>query len=244
MVPNRELDLNDSGWEALAGLGHGESGPAVVRFVGRERTRRYFEIAFDLAVRAGRRKVTVAHRANFFKKTDGLWLECAEDVSRRFPDLEFDDQLVDHLALQLARSPHRYDVVLVNEIYGDVIGDLAVGLAGGLGVVPQVHYGSGGVIFTSVHGTAPKYAGMDRANPCAMILSAAEMLNELKEPQAASRVEKAVHAVLRSGLRTVDLCVDGTSSPAIGTQEFTDAVVERIRGGASQRRSPRKTIAI
>ncbi len=231
-----EVEAQDPAWEFLAHLHDGEASAAKLCFVSQERTRQYFEFAFALATRTGRKKVTVAHKANIFKKTDGLWLKSAEEVSRRFPGLEFEDQLIDHVVLQLARSPRRFEVVLVNELYGDLVGDLGVGLAGGLGIVPQVFYGTKGSIFTSVHGTAPKYAGMDRANPCAMILSVAAMLTELGEWQAARNIEEAICAVLRSGTRTADLCLSSESNVAISTKEFVNSVIKHIHLGRGSER--------
>jgi len=222
-----DLDSRDAGWGPLARLSHEEASAATVRFVSRDRSMRFFEFGFALLSRAGRRKVTLAHKANTFNKSDGLWLQCAEEVSRRFPWLEVEDQLVDYLAMQIARSPRRYEAILANELFGGVIGDLATGLAGGVGMVPHVYYGEKGVIYTSAHGTAPKYSVLDRANPCAMILSASALLAEAGEERASREMESALNDTLASGFRTVDILGAEPGTPA-STTAFTEAVISRI----------------
>lgn len=213
----REFNAADPSWPVLNGP---PGGAAAIRFTDPGRARAFFEFAFIRAEQAGRKRVTVAHKASVLKKTDGLWLKAAEDVARSHPSLDFEDQLVDHVALQLARSPHRFDVVIAGEMYGDILGDLAVGLTGGLGVAPQSLHGLHGAIFTSVHGTAPKYAGLDRANPCAMILAAADLLAELGERKAAGVIEGAVREAVR---RT-----PGEAGES-GTGGFVDSLVEAIQ---------------
>lgn len=224
----QELQAGDPAWPVLQGPA---GGAGAIRFADPARARTFFEFAFSRAEQGGRKRVTVAHKANVFKKTDGLWLKVAEDVARAHPGLEFEDQLVDHVALQLARSPQRFDVIIATEAYGDILGDLAVGLAGGLGVVPQALHGAHGAIFTSVHGTAPKYAGLDRANPCAMILAAADMLQELGEARAAALIEGSVGEVL---------AVEGGMPGDDGAGGFVDAIIDAIRT-ASLSRLPRQS---
>jgi len=216
-LPVRELQSDDPAWPGLDGPA---GGAGAIRFTDPVRTRQFFEFALSRAELAGRKRITVAHKASVFKKTDGLWLKIAEDVARSHPALDFEDQLVDHVALQLARSPHRFDVLVAGEAYGDILGDLAVGLSGGLGVAPQALHGRHGVIFTSVHGTAPKYAGLDRANPCAMILAAVDLLQELGELKAAGLVEGAVREALGR---------DGGEPGEAGTGGFVDTLIESIQ---------------
>ncbi len=219
----RELQAGDPAWGPLDGPA---GGSAAVRFTDPARARAFFEFAFTRAEQAGRKRVTVAHKANVFKRTDGMWLKAAEEAARNHPALDFEDQLVDHVALQLARTPHRFDVVIAGEAYGDILGDLAVGLAGGLGVVPQALHGAHGAIFTSVHGTAPKYAGLDRANPCAMILAAADMLQEIGELKAAGMIEGAVGEALAR---------EGGDPGEAGTGGFVNGIIESIHTGSLSR---------
>lgn len=234
----REVSQGDEEWKDLARVGGTEAAAAALRFVNVDRARRFFETAFSLAMSMGRRKVTIAHKANLFRKTDGLWLDCAGEVARRFPSLEVDDQLVDHVVLQMTRSPRRYDVVAVGELYGDVVGDLGVGLAGGLGMVPQVLYGTRGTIFTSVHGTAPKYARLDRVNPSAMILAAVALLQEMDEKRAAGRMENGLWGVLRAGQGTADLCAAERCREVMGTKVFAQSVADWIQTRAREKGRP------
>jgi len=228
---SREFRKGDPGWTALPGACDDGATAASLRFMNLRRSAEFFEFAFALAQQAGRKKVTVAHRTNVFSVTDRDWLKCAEDVSRRFPGLELEDQLVDYMAMQMARSPQRYDAVVVSELYGDIIGDLGVGLVGGLGMVPQAYYGAKGTIFTTVHGTAPKYAGLERANPCAMILTASEMLGEIGEDGRGALIVDAVRAAFEAGLRTPDLVAWPETGQAVGTGTFANAVLYNIKAG-------------
>jgi len=223
-----ESDSRDQSWENLRALGAPAHGAASVRFVSTERIRNFFEFALGYAARNGRRKVTVAHRIGTNPKTDGIWLEAAEKAARRFPSLEFEDMLTEHLALQLVRSPRRFDVILVPEHEGDTAGNIAVSLAGGLGFVPETLEGKRGRIHTTVHGTAPKYAALNRANPCAMILAAADMLECMGEAVAAGAVVAAVRETLAAGTRTEDAVPVDEPVGWTGTAEFTDEVAARI----------------
>jgi isocitrate dehydrogenase (NAD+) len=232
---SRDFHKDDPDWNDLPGASADGATAATLRFVSRHRAMEFFEFAFSLAEKAGRKRVTVAHRVSAFARTEREWLDCAEDVSRRFPRLEMEDHLVDFLAMQMARSPQRYDVIIANELYGDVIGDLGVGLAGGLGMVPQVYYGKRGIVFTTVHGTAPKYAGLERANPCAMILAGSELLAEIGEGERGARITEAVRGVFESGLRTPDMAAGQDSGPAVGTKTFVNAVLYNIKTGLALR---------
>src|SRR5690242_13120702 len=154
-----------------------------------EGTRRIFEFAFDYARRLDRRKVTSVHKANIMKFTDGLWLQISREVAERNSDIEFEDRIVDNLSMQLVQRPEEYDVPVLPNLYGDIVSDLAAGLIGGLGVAPGANIGTQAAVFEPVHGSAPKYAGLDRANPTAMILSGALMLRHLGYPDEAQKVE-------------------------------------------------------
>jgi len=179
--------------------------------------------AFVLARRLGRHKVTAVHKANIMKLTDGLFLECCRRVAREHREIEFGDVIVDNCAMQLVRDPGQFDVLLLGNLYGDIMSDLCAGLVGGLGVVPGANVGDDVAVFEAVHGSAPDIAGKGLANPTAVILSSVEMLKHLGELSAAERVESAVHATLiEPALRTRDLGGKAT------TDEFTNAVIERL----------------
>jgi isocitrate dehydrogenase (NAD+) len=179
--------------------------------------------AFVLAERQGRRKVTAVHKANIMKLTDGLFLECARKIARDHPTIEYDEIIIDNCAMQLVRDPSRFAVLLLENLYGDIMSDLCAGLVGGLGVVPGANVGDDVAVFEAVHGSAPDIAGKGLANPTAVILSCVEMLKHLGELSAAQRVEAAVHATLMEpALRTHDLGGKAT------TDVFTKAVIERL----------------
>jgi isocitrate dehydrogenase (NAD+) len=179
--------------------------------------------AFALARRIGRRKVTAVHKANIMKLTDGLFLECCRRVARDHRDIEFGDVIVDNCAMQLVRDPCQFDVLLLGNLYGDIMSDLCAGLVGGLGVVPGANVGDDVAVFEAVHGSAPDIAGKGLANPTAVILSSVEMMKHLGELSAATRIEAAIHATLAEPLlRTRDLGGKAT------TDEFTKSVIARL----------------
>ncbi len=179
--------------------------------------------AFELARREGRKKVTAVHKANIMKLSDGLFLECARRVSRDFPDIELDEIIIDNCSMQLVVDPSRFDVLVLDNLYGDILSDLCAGLVGGLGVVPGSNVGEGCAVFEAVHGSAPDIAGKGVANPTAVVLSAVEMLRHLGEKPAADRVERAVHAALADpATRTRDL--GGTAS----LEGAVDAIVGHL----------------
>jgi len=188
---------------------------------------RIAEYAFMLANRDGRRKISAAHKASIMKMTDGLFLECCRRVAARHPEIAYEEVIIDNLCMQLALDPRAFDVVLLENLYGDIVSDLASGLVGGLGMVPGANVGTTAAVFEAVHGSAPDIAGKNVANPIALILSAALMLRHLGEHEAGGRVTAAVEDVLRDGrVRTRDL---GGSA---GTTDVRDAVVARLRGAA------------
>jgi isocitrate dehydrogenase (NAD+) len=192
-------------------------------------TRRIFEFAFDYARRNGRRKVTAVHKANIMKFTDGLWLHVAREVAAENSDVEFDDRIVDNMCMQLVQRPEEYDVLVLPNLYGDVLSDLAAGMIGGLGVAPGANYGEAVAVFEPTHGSAPKYAGMNRVNPIAQMLSGVLMLRHLDERSAADRLEQAIAAVIAEGRSvTYDMKPNRDDPTAVGTSEVADAVVEKL----------------
>ncbi len=163
-------------------------------------TRRVFEFAFDYAVRMGRRKITAVHKANIMKFTDGLWLREARAVAAAHPEIEFEDRIADNLCMQLVQRPEEYDVLVLPNLYGDIVSDLAAGLIGGLGVAPGANFGEHVAVFEPTHGSAPRYAGLrKRSNPLAQLLSGVLMLRHLHEPEAADRLEAAIADLIEEG---------------------------------------------
>jgi isocitrate dehydrogenase (NAD+) len=194
-------------------------------------TARIVRYAFEYARANGRRKVTAVHKANIMKHTDGLFLATARCVATEFPDIEFEDRIVDNMTMQLVQKPELYDVLVLPNLYGDIISDLAAGLVGGLGIAPGMNIGPGGAVFEATHGSAPKYKGQNKVNPTAVILSGMLMLRYLKEGQAADRLEQAVAAVIAEGRDvTYDMKADRNDPTAVGTQEMADAICRKLRG--------------
>ena len=197
-----------------------------IKRITRAASERVARFAFEYMRKVGRRKITVGHKANVMKMTDGLWLKSAQDVAQRYPDIALDQRVVDALCMELVIKPETFDGLLLTNLYGDIISDLAAGLVGGLGVAPGANIGPDCAMFEAVHGTAPDIAGKDIANPTAMILSAVLMLRYIGEAAAADRIEAALTAVLAEK-RAITRDLGGTA----GTQAFAHAVVERLRNG-------------
>ncbi len=185
--------------------------------------------AFLYARKNGRRKVTAVHKANIMKFSDGLFLEEARKVAPEFPDIEFNDRIVDNMCMQLVQMPEEYDVLVLPNLYGDIVSDLAAGLVGGLGMAPGANIGDHTALFEPTHGSAPKYAGKDKVNPLAMILSGMLMLRHLGEMEAAERLERAVARVVKDGRRvTYDMKADRNDPSAVGTQAAADGVIQAL----------------
>jgi isocitrate dehydrogenase (NAD+) len=192
-------------------------------------TQRIVRFAFDYARRYGRKKVTAVHKANIMKFSDGLFLETARQVAAESPDVEFEDRIVDNLAMQLVSRPEEYDVLVLPNLYGDIISDLCAGLIGGLGVAPGGNIGDEVAVFEATHGSAPKYRGMNRVNPMAMMFSGVLMLRHLDETEAADRLEAALAEVIREGRSvTYDMKPARDDPTAVGTSDVADAVVEKL----------------
>ena len=196
-----------------------------------EGSRRIVKFAFDYAVRNKRRKVTAVHKANIMKFTDGLFLEVAREVAKSYEGkVEFEDRIVDNMCMQLVQKPEDYDVLVLPNLYGDIISDLAAGLVGGLGVAPGANMGDGIALFEPTHGSAPKYKGLDKVNPVAIILSAVLMLKYLGENEAAGRLESACAEVIAEGKSvTYDMKSSRNDPTAVGTREMADAIIEKIK---------------
>jgi isocitrate dehydrogenase (NAD+) len=196
-------------------------------------TRRVFEFAFDYARRMRRRKVTAVHKANIMKFSDGLWLNVAREVAAENPDVEFDDRIVDNMCMQLVQRPEEYDMLVLPNLYGDVLSDLCAGMIGGLGMAPGANYGDNAAVFEPTHGSAPKYAGQNKANPMAQLLSAVLMLRHLGEMDAADRLEQSIADVIREGRSvTYDMKPTRDDPTAVGTSEVADAIIDRMGASA------------
>jgi isocitrate dehydrogenase (NAD+) len=201
----------------------------AIRIITRRASERVVRFAFEYARQNGRKLVTAVHKANILKLTDGLFLRVAGEVAAEYPDIAFNDRIVDNLCMQLVQRPQEYDVLVMPNLYGDIVSDLCSGLVGGLGVTPGANMGDGIAVFEPVHGSAPKYTGQNRVNPTATIRSGALMLRFLGETEAADRVEQAVMRVISEGEEvTYDLKPTRDDPNAVGTQEMADAIIAAL----------------
>jgi isocitrate dehydrogenase (NAD+) len=192
-------------------------------------SRRIVQFAFEYARRNGRRKVTAVHKANIMKFTDGLYLRVAREVADENTDIEFDDRIVDNMSMQLVQRPEEYDVLVCPNLYGDIVSDLCAGMIGGLGMAPGANFGEGIAIFEPTHGSAPKYAGQNKANPMAQMLSGVMMLRYLEEADAAMRLEEAIADVIREGTSvTYDMKPSRDDPTAVGTSDVADAIIDKL----------------
>jgi isocitrate dehydrogenase (NAD+) len=196
-------------------------------------SQRIVEFAFEYARRNNRRKVTAVHKANIMKHTDGLFLAVARQVAQQNPDIEFEDRIVDNMCMQLVLRPKEYDVLCCPNLYGDIISDLGAGMIGGLGLAPGANIGTNGAVFEATHGSAPKYAGQNKVNPMAVMLSGVLMLRYLEEGAAADGLEKAIANVIALGENvTYDLKEKRDDPTAVGTSQVADAVIAQLKAGA------------
>ena len=201
-----------------------------LKLISEAASRRITTFAFDYARTYGRRKVTAVHKANIMKFTDGLFLNTARDVAQSYPDIEFEDRMVDNLCAQVVQRPHQFDVLVLPNLYGDIVSDLCAGLVGGLGVAPGANIGDEIAVFEGVHGSAPKYTGMNKVNPTAMILSGIMTLRHIGEKEAADRLEAAVVETVAEGKSvTYDLRPGRDDTTAVGTSEMADAIIARLK---------------
>jgi len=193
-------------------------------------TERIVRFAFDYARKRGRKKVTSVHKANIMKFSDGLWLEVSRQVAKNYPDIEFEDRIVDNMCMQLIQKPELYDVIVLPNLYGDILSDLCAGLVGGLGVAPGANIGDKCAIFEATHGSAPKYKGQNKVNPTALILSGVMMLRHIGKTAEADKLENAVAAVIAEGKDvTYDMKPDRNDPTAVGTSQMADAIIEKIK---------------
>ena len=207
-----------------------EDAAISIKYISEMGSRRIVKFAFEYAVANGRTKVTAVHKANVMKFTDGLFLRIAGEVAKDYPAIEFEDRIVDNMCMQLVQKPELYDVLVLPNLYGDIVSDLVAGLVGGLGVAPGANIGENGVaVFEAIHGSAPKYAGQNKVNPMALMLAGALMLRHIGERAAGDRLEQAIAAVVAIGKDvTYDLKPERDDPTAVGTKEFADAVIKQL----------------
>jgi len=202
-----------------------------IKMISEAGSRRIVRFAFEYARAYGRKKVTAIHKANIMKFSDGLFLSVARDVAREYPDIEFQDTLIDNMTMQLVRRPQQFDIVAAPNLYGDIVSDLCAGLVGGLGVAPGANIGDEIAVFEPTHGSAPKYAGQNKVNPMGMMLSGVMMLRHLDELKAANSLEKTIADVIAEGKSvTYDMKADLDDVSVAGTSQVADAVIEKLRG--------------
>ncbi len=224
------LIVRENTEDLYAGIEHrvGPDAAESIKIITRSASQRIARYAFEYAVKNGRHKVTAVHKANIMKLSDGLFLESCQQVAAEFEGrVAFEDRIVDNMCMQLVQKPELYDVLVLPNLYGDIVSDLAAGLVGGLGVAPGANIGEKAAVFEPVHGSAPKYAGLNKANPTALILSGALMLRHLGELAAADAVESAVRQIIAEGT-TVTYDLGGSA----GTREFGEAVAARVGAAA------------
>jgi isocitrate dehydrogenase (NAD+) len=202
-----------------------------IKIISEAGSRRIARCAFEYARTFGRRKVTAAHKANIMKFSDGLFLAIAREVAREYPDIEFQDMLVDNLTMQLVRRPQQFDIIVAPNLYGDILSDLCAGLVGGLGLAPGANIGDAIAVFEPTHGSAPRYAGQNRVNPMAAMLSGVLMLRHLGEAKAADRLERAIASVIAEGRQVTYDMKPGAENKAVGTSQVADAVIKKLGEG-------------
>lgn len=218
----------------IAGYVIREDAAVTLKVISERASRRIFTRAFEYARTSGRKLVTAVHKANICKFTDGLFLEVGRQVAQEYPDIQFNDRIVDNMCMQLVQKPELYDILVLPNLFGDILSDLCAGLVGGLGLAPSANLGDDYAVFEPVHGSAPKYAGQNKVNPMAMMFSGALMLEHLGEKDAARRLDRAMAEVIRKGEKvTYDMKPQPDDPTAVGTSQVADAIIEEMRAGVA-----------
>lgn len=213
--------------DLYGGIEHwvGDDAAESIKIITRKASERIARFAFDYCRREKRKKVTAVTKANILKYTDGLFLECTRKIAAAYPEIEYEERLVDNMCMQLVQKPTLYDVLVLPNLYGDIVSDLCAGLIGGLGVAPGANFGDGIAVFEAVHGSAPRYQGMNKVNPTGLILSAVMMLRHIGEKQAADQLQQATAEIIREGEKvTYDLGGKAT------TFQMAEGIAEKVRG--------------
>lgn len=215
--------------EFYSGIEHyidsSRSAAETIGIITRRGSERILRYAFNYAMKNGRKKVTVVHKANILKFTGGLFLDIAEQMAPDYPELIFDSKIVDNMAMQMVMNPYQFDVIVTTNLFGDILSDLASGLVGGLGLAPGANIGDGVALFEAVHGSAPDIAGQNIANPAALMLAAAMMLEYIGEEKASKSIERAISVVIENGKKVTR---DINPSNFVGTEDFTDEVIKEL----------------
>jgi isocitrate dehydrogenase (NAD+) len=226
-----QIRIKDEIERLLPGTHINDHSGISIKPISEEGARRIVQYAFDYAREFGRKKVTAVHKANIMKYTDGLFLSVAMEVAEKNSDIEFEERIVDNMCMQLVQKPELYDVLVLPNLYGDILSDLGAGLVGGLGVAPGANIGTYAALFEPTHGSAPKYAGQNKVNPMAMMLSGMMMLQYLKETDAADRLENAIAEIIVEGKDvTYDMKADRNDPTAVGTSGVADALIKKLGG--------------
>jgi isocitrate dehydrogenase (NAD+) len=227
-----EFDLGTQEAEAIRSMSGGRiknQSAISIKPISIEGSWQIVRFAFDYAAKNGRRKVTAVAKANIMKFTDGLFYRAAKEVAAEYPGIEYEEVLVDAMCMQLVQRPEAYDVIVTENLYGDILSDLCAGLVGGLGVAPGANLGHEAAVFEATHGSAPKYKGLNKVNPTAVLLSGKLMLEHMGELEAARRVEQAVASVIAEGKYvTYDMKPDRSDPSAVGTSQMADAIIDRL----------------
>ncbi|MGE0493489.1 MAG: isocitrate/isopropylmalate dehydrogenase family protein [Vulcanimicrobiota bacterium] len=218
----------------FAGMDIREDAAVTFKVISVYGTTRIVKRAFEYARANGRKRVTAVHKANICKFTDGLFLQVAGEIAKDYPDIQFDDRIVDNMCMQLVQKPEDYDILVLPNLFGDILSDLCAGLVGGLGIAPSANLGDDYALFEPVHGSAPKYAGQNKINPMAMMFSGVLMLEYLGEKEAAQRLDRAMAEVIRKGDKvTYDMKADRNDPTAVGTSQVADAIIEQMKAGVA-----------
>ncbi len=233
-IGTKELAEVRGAIEKASGAKIREDAAISIKYISEMGSRRIVKYAFEYARANKRKKVTAVHKSNIMKFTDGLFLRIAGEVAKGYPDIAFEDRIVDNMCMQLVQKPELYDVLVLPNLYGDIVSDLVAGLVGGLGVAPGANIGENGIaVFEAIHGSAPKYAGQNKVNPMALMLAGVLMLRHIGEREAGDRLEAAIAKVVREGKEvTYDLKADRDDPSAVGTKEFADAVIRTMRAAS------------
>ncbi len=227
-----EYDVNTPEALQIIGMAGGkirQDAAISIKPISETGSRRIAKTAFEYARQYGRKKVSAVAKANIMKYTDGLFFRMSAEVAKDYPEIEYQEVLVDNMCMQLVQKPELYDVLVMENLYGDILSDLCAGLVGGLGVAPGANIGDGIALFEPTHGSAPKYKGMNKVNPAALILSGMLMLRYLEEHEAADRLEKAISEIIAEGKDvTYDMKPDRNDPTAVGTAEMADAIIAKM----------------
>ncbi len=225
-----EMEKFRKAMKDIAGMDIREDSAVTFKVISVYRTQRIARQAFEYAKTHGRKCVTAVHKANICKFTDGLFLKVCGEVAKEYPEIEFQDRIVDNMCMQLVQKPELYDILVLPNLFGDILSDLCAGLVGGLGIAPSANIGDDVVLFEPVHGSAPKYAGKNKINPMAMMFSGVMMLDHLGETEAARRMENAMAKIIKDGDKvTYDMKPDRNDPTAVGTSEVADAIIEEMK---------------